>query len=175
MLVPVLVILVIALVLLLVVVSRKPDSFRIERSAGMIASPDTVFALVNDFHRWEGWSPWEGIDPTMRRSYSGPASGKGAVYEWEGSKKVGKGRMEITEAVAASRIVIKLDFLKPFEAHNTTEITFASADDITLVTWTMYGPQPFMSKLFTLFMNMDAMVGKDFEKGLASLKLLAEA
>jgi uncharacterized protein YndB with AHSA1/START domain len=174
MLVPVLLVIVLLIGLLLLIVSRKPDTFRIERSAGMEAAPETVFALVNDFHRWEGWSPWEGIDATMQKKFSGPPSGTGAVYEWEGSKKVGKGRMEMTESVAPQRIVIKLDFLKPFEAHNITEITFAAADDITVVTWAMFGPQPFISKLFTLFMNMDKMVGKDFEKGLASLKLLSE-
>ena len=113
---------VIALVAVLVIASRKPDTFRIERSATINASPETIFALINDFHQWRSWSPWEARDPALKRTYSGAASGKGAVYAWEGNRNVGSGRMEIIESAAPSKIVIKLDFIKPFEGHNLSLI-----------------------------------------------------
>jgi hypothetical protein len=138
------------------------------------APAEAVFPLICDFHRWGGWSPWENRDPAMKRSFGGAASGKGAVYGWEGNKNVGTGRMEIIEASAPSRIVVKLDFLKPFEAHNTAEFTMLSQGGATEVTWAMYGPAPFMSKLMHVLINMDRMIGKDFEAGLARLKMLAE-
>jgi uncharacterized protein YndB with AHSA1/START domain len=154
--------------------ATKSDTFAVERSATIKAAPETLYALISDFHQWEAWSPWDKLDPAMKRTYDGAASGTGAVYAWEGNDKAGKGRMEITEATAPSKIVIKLDFLVPFEAHNVTEFTLASEGDAQKLTWRMSGPQPFLSKVFSVFMDMDAMIGKDFETGLASLKAIAE-
>jgi uncharacterized protein YndB with AHSA1/START domain len=159
---------------ILLVAATKPNTFRIQREATIQAPPERVFALINDFHRWPSWSPWEKIDPNLTRTFTGAESGKGAVYEWEGNKKVGKGRMEITESVPRSRVLIKLDFIKPFESHNTTDFTLDRRDDGTHVTWAMVGSQPFMFKVMTVFMSMDKMVGKDFEAGLASLKAQTE-
>ncbi len=161
-------------VVVLVAAVGRPDSFRLQRSTTVKAPPEKVFALINDFHLWASWSPWEKLDPMLQRTYSGPGSGKGSVYEWEGNPQVGKGRMEILEASAPLRILIKLDFLKPFKAHNSTEFTIGGQDNSTTVTWAMYGPQAFPAKVMSLFMSMDGMVGKDFEKGLASLKVVAE-
>ena len=158
----------------LVLAARKSDTFRIERAAAIKAPPDRLFALINDFHNWTSWSPWEKMDPAMKRSYGGASAGKGAVYEWEGNKKVGKGRMEIVDVVPSRAVTIKLDFLKPFEAHNTAAFTLAPQGDATLVTWAMYGPLPYIGKVMHVFMNMDRMVGKDFEAGLANLKAAAE-
>jgi uncharacterized protein YndB with AHSA1/START domain len=154
--------------------ASKPDSFRIERSATINAPPEKVFNLINDFHNWASWSPWEKLDPAMTKTHSGTASGLGAVYEWEGNKKVGKGRMEITEAVPASKVRIKLDFFKPFEAHNTAEFTLAGQGQSAHVNWAMIGQMPFMFKVMSVFFSMDKMVGKDFETGLANMKGIAE-
>ena len=166
--------LVIVVVAILVLASTKPDRFRVQRSTSIKAPPETVFALINDFHNWPQWSPWEHRDPAMKRTHSGAASGKGAVYAWEGDKNVGQGRMEIMESSLPSRIVIKLDFLKPFEAHNTAEFTMERSGDATNIVWAMHGPSPFMTKVINVFMSMDSMVGKDFEAGLAKLKQLTE-
>lgn len=170
---------IIATVILLVVTlllyaATKPDTFRVQRTAGINAPPDKVFGLINDFHTWASWSPWEKKDLEMKKTHSGPAQGKGAVLEWDGNKDVGTGRMEVLESVPASQIRIKLDFLKPFEAHNQAEFTLTPNASSTQVTWAMYGPQPFMMKVMDIVMNMDKMVGKDFEDGLANLKALAE-
>jgi uncharacterized protein YndB with AHSA1/START domain len=159
---------------LLAYAAARPDSFRLERSATIQAPPEKVFALVNDFRLWTAWSPWENIDPALKRSYSGAASGVGTAYAWEGNKDVGAGRMEITEAAPGAKIVIRLDFLEPFEAHNTTEFTFAKQGEATTVTWAMYGPSPLMAKLMGIFFSMDRMVGGQFEQGLAKLKAVAE-
>ena len=154
----------------LVVASTRPDSFRIERTILLNAPPEAPYALVQDLHRWTEWSPWEGVDPGMKRTYAGPASGVGASYGWEGNSKVGSGRMEITEAAPGAKLVLKLDFFTPMEAHNTAEFTFVREGGGTRVTWAMFGPSPFLSKLIGLVFNMDRMVGGMFEKGLASLK-----
>ena len=154
--------------------ASRPDSFRIERSATIKAPPEKLYAQVNDLKAWTAWSPWERIDPALKRTYSGPQSGKGAAYAWEGNKDVGVGRMEITDAVSASTITIKLDFLKPFEAHNTAEFSFSRQGEATTVTWAMYGPSPYLSKLVGLVFNMDRMVGGQFETGLANLKSITE-
>jgi uncharacterized protein YndB with AHSA1/START domain len=167
-------VLVALIVVLLVLAARKPDTFRIQRATTIQAPPEAVFPLVSDFHAWLGWSPWEKLDPNLKRTHSGPANGTGAVYEWEGNKKVGQGRMEIKEAVTPRRIIIQLDFLKPFEAHNVTEFTMTPEAGGTAVTWAMTGQQPFLFKVMCLFTSMDRMVGKDFERGLANLKALAE-
>jgi len=168
------IILVIAVVVVLILASTKPDSFRVQRSLPIKAPPETLFALINDFHRWGTWSPWETRDPAMKRSFSGPSSGTGAVYAWEGNRNVGSGRMEILESSAPSKIAIKLDFFKPFEGHNTAEFTMLPHGDATDVTWLMHGPLPFMGKIMHVFINMDRMIGKDFEIGLANLKRLTE-
>ena len=167
-------ILVVAIVVVLVLAARKPAGFRIERATSIKAPPDKIFALINDFRNWRAWSPWERMDPNLRRSYSGAERGEGAVYEWEGNSKVGKGRMEIVEAPPPSRVAIKLDFLKPFEAHNTAEFTLVPRGDATEVTWAMHGPNLFIGKVMSLFVSMDRIIGKDFEAGLANLKAAAE-
>lgn len=155
--------------------STKPDTFSIVRKLKINASPEKIFAEVNDFNRWKFWSPWEKKDPAMQRTYSGTAAGVGTVYEWSGDKNVGQGRMEVLESSAPQKIIIKLDFFKPFEAHNIAEFTFTQDGRGTLVTWEMHGPQPFISKLMCVFMDMDKMVGPDFEAGLANLKKLTES
>jgi len=154
--------------------ATRPDSFSVRRAASIKASPEKIFPLINDFRSWGAWSPYEKKDPGMKRSFSGPAAGKGAVYAWEGNQDVGEGRMEIAEAAAPSRVTLKLDFMKPFEAHNTVDFTLEPRGDATDVTWAMQGPAPFVSKLIGLFIDMDAMIGRDFEAGLASLKAIAE-
>jgi uncharacterized protein YndB with AHSA1/START domain len=154
--------------------ATRPNQFRVQRSARFDAPPDRVFGKINDFREWTSWSPWEELDPAMTRTHSGAASGKGAVYEWIGNKKVGQGRMEITESVPSRKVVIQLDFLKPFEAHNVTEMTLTPSGSGTELTWAMYGPNPFLMKVIGVFMSMDKMAGKDFEKGLAKLKAQVE-
>lgn len=154
--------------------ASRPGGFRVGRFTHVDAPPERVFAILNDFHQWPSWSPWEELDPTMKRSHSGAPSGKGAIYEWSGNKKVGRGRMEITESVPSESVGIQLDFLEPFKAHNTTEFTLTPRDGGTDVNWSMTGSNGFMMKVMGLFMNMDKMVGKDFEKGLAKLKAQVE-
>jgi hypothetical protein len=151
----------------------KPDSFDVQRTASIKAPPEKIFPLINDFHSWGSWSPWEKLDPAMKRTHSGAESGKGAVYEWDGNRNVGKGRMEITEA-SPSKVTIKLDFLKPIEGHNIAEFTLEPQGDSTSVTWAMRGPAPFISKVIQVFMSMDSMIGKEFDTGLANLKSIAE-
>ena len=171
-------VLAVAIAIVLILAATKPDRFSVERATSVTAPPDKIFPLINDFHRWVAWSPWENKDPAMQRSFTGAASGKGAVYGWEGNKNVGSGRMEILDASMPSKIVIKLDFFTPFEGHNTAEFTMLPQGDATSeatnVTWLMYGPASFMSKVMQVFMNLDHMIGKDFEIGLANLKRLAE-
>ncbi|GMV31938.1 MAG: hypothetical protein AMXMBFR59_40630 [Rhodanobacteraceae bacterium] len=168
-------ILVVAIAGVLVAAAFRPDTFRIERSIRIKAAPEKIFAFIDDFHRWTAWSPWERLDPALKRDYSGAASGKDAAYAWEGNSKVGQGRMAIVESVPHSSIRIQLDFIKPFEAHNMAEFTLRPDADGTEVRWVMYGPQPYLSKLMGLVFNMDRMIGKDFETGLANLKSAAEA
>ncbi|MBA5866861.1 MAG: polyketide cyclase [Nitrospira sp. CR1.3] len=158
----------------LIYAATKPDTFRIQRSSMINAPPEKVFGLIDDFKNWASWSPWEQKDLAMKKTHSGAPQGKGAVLEWDGNKDVGTGRMEVLESTPASKILVKLDFLKPFEAHNQAEFTLASSAGSTQITWAMYGPQPYMMKVMGLFCSMDKMVGKDFEAGLASLKALAE-
>jgi hypothetical protein len=172
------VIVLIAVVVLLGLAATKPAVFRVARSARVKAPPQALYPRVADFHRWTEWSPYEDIDAELKRSYSGEASGVGAVYGWEG-RKTGAGRMEIIEASPDRHVGIKLDFMKPFTAHNVAEFTFEPVTDpvrgeLTAVTWSMHGPAPFMSKLMSVFLNMDQMIGKDFEKGLLKLKTVAE-
>jgi uncharacterized protein YndB with AHSA1/START domain len=168
------VVLALAIAAVLILAARKPDTFRVQRATTVKAPPDKIFPLINDFHQWGAWSPYETRDPAMKRSYSGAERGKGAVYGWEGNKNVGSGRMEILDTEAPSKIVIKLDFFAPFEGHNTAEFTMLPQGDGTNVTWSMHGPSPFIGKIMHVFINMDRMVGKDFEAGLANLKRLTE-
>jgi len=159
---------------ILIYAATRPDTFRIERSTSIKAPPEKIFPLINDFHRWAEWSPWEKIDPAVRRSYLGADSGKGAAYVWMGNKDVGHGNMKIIESTPSSNLKIKIDFVEPFEAHNMIEFTLERQGDATKVTQAMYGPSPFISKLMGLFCSMDKMVGQKFEEGQASLKAIAE-
>jgi hypothetical protein len=172
------VVIAIAIAIVLILAATKPDTLRVQRATTVKAAPEKIFPLINDFHQWGSWSPYEHKDPAMKRSYSGAADGKGAVYGWEGNKNVGSGRMEILDSSVPSKIVIKLDFFTPFEGHNTAEFTMLPQGDATSattnVTWLMQGPAPFMSKVMQVFINMDNMIGKDFEIGLANLKRLTE-
>ncbi|MFN0299434.1 MAG: SRPBCC family protein [Burkholderiales bacterium] len=158
----------------LIFAATKPDTFRIQRSASIKAPPEKVFAFINDFKRWDVWSPWEKKDPSMKRDYGAATVGKGATYTWEGNKDVGQGGMEIVESVAPNKVALKLDFVKPFEAHNIVTFTLEPQGDTTNLTWAMEGPVPFFAKIIHVFINMDKMVGKDFEAGLASLTTAAE-
>jgi uncharacterized protein YndB with AHSA1/START domain len=165
----------VVIVVFLVIVALQPSDFSITRSATVAAPPEAVFPHVNDFHKWEAWSPWAKLDPTMKQTYEGAPVGTGARYSWTGDKKVGEGNMTITESKASTIIRIRLEFLRPFAAVNTTEFTFTPEGKQTTVTWSMTGTNNFMAKAFCLFMNMDRMVGRDFEKGLAQMKSVAEA
>jgi uncharacterized protein YndB with AHSA1/START domain len=160
--------------LLLALAATKPDTFRVERSASIKAPPEKIFPAINDLRAWGAWSPYEKKDATMKRMYSGAASGKGAMYEWDGDKNVGRGRMTITESTPPSRVVIALDFIKPFETHNTAEVTLVPQGDSTKVTWAMQGPVPYVAKIMHVLFDMDRMVGDDFAAGLANLKAIAE-
>ena len=158
----------------LIYAATKPDTFKVERSTSINAPPEKIFPLINDYHNWSTWSPYEKLDPEMKRTYAGAASGKGAVYEWQGNNKAGAGRMEIADSSPPSKITINLDFTKPLETHNVVDFTLQPQGGSTNVTWAMHGPAPFISKLMQVFFSMDKMIGKDFETGLANLKAVAE-
>ena len=162
-------------VVFVITVALRPEDFCVTRSATMGAAPAVVFAQVNDFHKWREWSPWAKLDPTAKETFEGPSAGTGAGFGWAGNSKVGAGHMVITESRPSDLIRIKLEFLKPFKATNTTEFTFKAEGGQTLVTWSMIGKNNFMSKAFGLFVDCDKMIGKDFEKGLASMKTVSEA
>ena len=170
----ILIVVVVLIAAILVYAATMPDDFRVQRTTSIKASPEKIFALINDLHRWDSWSPWEKMDPAMQRTFSGATAGKGAVYAWQGNSKVGEGRMEIADTSPPSKVTIKLDFVKPFEAHNTAEFTLEPKGDSTNVTWSMYGPSPYIAKVIGVFASMDKMIGKDFETGLANLKSAAE-
>ena len=158
-----------------VLVATRPNDMKVSQSATMKATPAAVFEQVNDFHKWEAWSPWAQLDPAMKSTYAGSTSGQGAVYSWVGNSDAGEGRMTITDSQPASRIAIKLEFVKPFASIADTLFEFAPAAAGTTVTWTMSGDNDFLSKAFSLFMGgMDKMIGPDFEKGLAQMKAVAE-
>lgn len=160
---------------LLVYVATRPDLFHVRRSMSIRASPERIFALINDFHNWDAWSPCEKMDPAMKRIHHGTPRGNGAVYEWESNgNKPGIGRMEIIESSPPSKIVIQLDLAKPIETSNIVEFTLATEADATIVTWDMRGPNPYLGKLIGIFFDRDSMVGKDFEQGLVNLKTIAE-
>jgi len=171
-------IIVIAIVVLvaavLIVAATRPDTFRVERSASIKAPPEKIFALINDFNRWGAWSPWEKKDPAMKRTFGATTSGKGASYAWDGNKDVGQGSMEIAQSVPPSKIELNLDFVRPFKAHNLVVFTLEPKGEATNVTWAMQGDLPYFAKIIHLFVNMDKMVGNDFEAGLSNLKSIAE-
>ena len=158
----------------LVTAALSPKTFRVARSATLPAPPAAVFPHVNDFRAWQGWSPWEKLDPDLQRTYEGPAAGVGASYAWTGNNKVGAGRMTITESRPHELIRLRLEFLKPFAATNTADLTFTPAGEgRTTVTWTMNGETNFICRGLPPFMNMDKMIGASFEQGLASLGQVA--
>jgi uncharacterized protein YndB with AHSA1/START domain len=152
----------------------RPGTFRVERAATIQSPPEQVFPLIHDFRQWANWSPWEHRDPAMSRAYSGAPAGPGAVYQWSGDNKVGEGRMEIIETTPPSKVRIKLDFLRPFEGHQTAEFTLVPGGDTTTVTWAAYGPTTYLSLLMSVFVSMDSLIGKDFESGLTNLKAITE-
>lgn len=160
---------------LVVVIAMQPGSFRIERSATIAAPPSAVFPLVNDFHNWTAWSPWEKLDPAMVRTYSGAPAGAGAVYQWTGNKNVGEGRMTIVESRPNELLRMRLEFLKPFKATNEAIFSFAPVSNQTKVTWAMTGDKNFIFKAVHMVMNMDKMCGRMFEQGLASLNDAAKS
>lgn len=166
-------IVVVAVIAILLFAATKPATFHVERSTTIAATPEKIHPLVDDFHNWDQWSPWAHLDPNMHVAYSGASAGPGAVYEWQGNSKVGKGRMEIL-AAEPTATSIKLDFLQPFESHNHSNFLLQPDGNGTRVTWTMDGPNTFTSKLMSVFISMDKMIGKDFEAGLGNLKTAAE-
>lgn len=172
--IPTLLAIAVLVILLIVVITGQPDEFKVARSAAVAAAPEKVFAHVNELRKWEDWSPWAKLDPDAKSTFEGPESGVGSAMSWSGNRKVGEGKMTITESTPASFIQFRLEFLRPFKATNTAEFEFAPRGKQTLVTWTMLGTNNFIGKVFSLFFNCDTMVGKDFEKGLASLKSIVE-
>ena len=164
-----------AILLILVYAWFKPKTFRVERSTVINVAPEKVYKHVADFHNWQAWSPWEGLDPQLKRTYAGPSEGVGAAYSWEGNNKVGAGRMELTSADPRTGLSLNLDFFRPFKASNITDIAFTPERGGTRVNWAMHGPHPFVMRLMSIFVSMDKMVGKDFEKGLAQLKAVSES
>jgi uncharacterized protein YndB with AHSA1/START domain len=152
----------------------QPDSFRVTRSLDISAPPERIYPILSDFHRSPEWSPYEKLDPDMNRTHSGAAAGKGAVYAWDGDSNAGAGRMEIVDAVPNQSVTLKLDFIRPFEGSNVVEYKLQPKGSVTQVSWDMHGPMPFISKVICVFFDLDKMIGKDFEAGLASLKTLAE-
>jgi uncharacterized protein YndB with AHSA1/START domain len=152
----------------------QPDSFRVTRSLNISAPPEKIYPILSDFHRSPEWSPYEKLDPDMKRTHSGAAAGKGAVYAWDGDSNAGAGRMEIVDAVPNQSVTLKLDFIRPFEGSNVVEYKLQPKGSATQVSWDMHGPMPFISKVICVFVDLDKMIGKDFEAGLASLKTLAE-
>ncbi|MCE9605672.1 MAG: SRPBCC family protein [Planctomycetia bacterium] len=158
-----------------IVVALQPEDFRIERKAVVNAPGEVVFAQVNDFHSWQAWSPWAKLDPNSKTTFEGPAAGTGAIFRWDGNDEVGQGSMTITESKPNEYLRIKLDFLKPFEATNDTEFFFRPQGAGTEVAWVMSGKNNFLGRAMCMVMNMDAMLGAQFEKGLAQMKAIAEA
>ncbi|MES2152290.1 MAG: SRPBCC family protein [Pseudomonadota bacterium] len=162
------------IVIILVMALLQPNSFTVKRSIAIKAPAEKILPLISDFHQWGSWSPWEHLDPAMKRTFSGSTNGNGAIYDWSGNDDVGSGRMEVIAVTVPTNVTIKLDFFKPFEANNVTEFTLDTKGDTTTVNWNMRGPMPFLSKLMCVFVSMDKMIGKDFEKGLANMKTVAE-
>lgn len=162
------------LLVFVVVVALQPGTFRIERSQRIEAPAYVVFNILNNFKRWSAWSPWEKLDPNMQKKHAGAEFGTGAIYAWTGNDQVGQGRMTITQSEPEKKIAIKLEFIKPWEATNTTLFTLVPDGKGVKVSWAMEGTNNFMAKAASLFMDMDELVGKDFERGLTALKQVAE-
>jgi hypothetical protein len=171
----ILIVIAVIIVVFVIIVALQPAQFRIARSASISAPPPAVFEQVNDFHKWEAWNPWGKIDPAMKQTYAGARAGNGAIYTWAGNNEVGEGRMTITESRPSELVRVKLEFFKPFAATNTAEFTFKPEGNQTMVTWAMFGDKNFMAKAVHLFMNMDKMIGGQFEKGLADMKSIVES
>lgn len=159
---------------LLIFAATRPDTFTVQRSAVIAAPPEKIFPLINDFKSWTAWSPYEKLDPAMQRTFSEPASGVGATYAWSSDGDAGAGTMKITETAAPTRLALDLDFIRPMETRNKVEFTLQPGAAGTQVTWAIRGPVPYVAKIMHLFFNMDKMIGGDFEKGLADLKVAAE-
>ena len=159
---------------ILIYASTRPDSFRVQRSVSIKAPPQKIFPLIDDLKAWAGWSPYEKKDPAMKRTYSGAPSGKGAVYEWDGDRNVGAGRLAIANASPPSKLTLNLDMFRPLEAHNMVVFTLEPKGESTNVTWAMNGQVPYLAKIVHVFINVDKMVGQDFEAGLANLKAIVE-
>lgn len=170
----VLAVLAVGIVGVLAFAATKPDIFTVQRTASIKAPPEKIFAFINDFKQWGVWSPYEKIDPAMKRTFGPTTAGQGATYAWDGNKNIGSGSMEILDAPAPRKVSIKLDFTRPFEAHNIAEFTLVPAGEMTNVTWSMRGPVPFFAKIVHVFMDMDKMVGGQFAEGLGNLKAAAE-
>ena len=171
----ILIVFVVVVAIFLGYAATRPDTFEVSRSAVMKAPPQRVYDIVNDFHNFPQWSPWQHLDPKMQQTFSGPQAGVGSSIAWSGNDKAGQGSMKITEAQAPSKIAMQLDFIKPFASTNTVDFAFAPEADGTRVTWTMRGRVPFGMKVMSVFMPMDRMIGPDFERGLANLGKVAEA
>ena len=171
----VLLVLVAVVAALAVVVARRPADFRVERTAVIAAPAAAVFAQVNDFHRWPAWNPWGKLDPAMKHSFEGAPAGAGAVYTWSGNRQVGEGRMTIVDSRPDKLIRIRLQFLKPFPGDSVAEFTFTPRNESTLVTWRMTGTNNFLAKAMHLVINMDRMIGGQFDRGLADMKAVVEA
>ena len=168
------IVIVISIAALLIFAATRPDTFRVQRTTTIKAPPEKIFPLINDFHSWGPWSPYEKKDPAMKRTYSGSPNGKGSLYEWEGNNEVGKGRIEILESSPPFKVTLNLDMIKPIEGHNIVEFTLQTQGNAANVTWAMHGASSYPAKVMGIFINMDTMIGKDFEAGLANLKAIAE-
>lgn len=164
----------VAVIAVLGLAATKPDTIRVERTVTVNAKPEKIFPLISDLREQNKWSPWDKKDPAMKRTFSGAEKGIGAVYEWDGNKEVGAGRLEIIGSVAPSRVVMKLDFIRPMAGHNIAALTLDPKGPATAVIWSISGPMPFVSRIMCVFISMDKMIGAEFEKGLADLKILAE-
>lgn len=168
------IVLAVATIAILVMASAKPDVFAVSRRIGIAAAPETIFPLIEDFRNFTSWSPYERRDPAMKRVFAGPPRGEGAVYEWSGNGKAGAGRMQITQATPPAKVAIDLVFTKPFKARNVVNFTLERSGSTTDVTWSMRGPTPFVAKIMHVLVDMDRMIGRDFERGLGKLKAIAE-
>ncbi|MCC6713974.1 MAG: SRPBCC family protein [Gammaproteobacteria bacterium] len=158
----------------LIYAASRPDSFRVQRSVRIKAPPERIFPLINDLRSMQIWSAWEKMDPGMKRTYSGAASGPGAAYAWAGNNRIGEGRMEIVESAPASKVTLRMNFIKPFAAVNTLEFTLQADGDSTRVTEAIFGPSPFISKVMSILCRADTMIGGKFDESLAGLKAIAE-
>ena len=168
------IIIAVALLAVLGYATTRPNEFAVARSIEVNAPAETIYPLIDDFHQWSAWSPYERMEPSMKRTFSGADSGRGAVYAWEGHAKAGTGRMEITRTSRPTALTIALEFTKPFRASDIVEFTLVPSGDVTTVTWSMHGRNGYVAKLMSVFLDMDAMVGGPFETGLVALKLAAE-